>query len=181
METFIIDWPVCVLIGLVFGGLAPRARWWRSKAFTFGLISVVVFTATAVISYFLAPDWMWMYFWDPNPVAWSVPLIAIGYVLTFALAFAAAISLRDLGTRAVWIAAGLAAVAEVVMVGLTWDRYHRVGTRSEWLNDAAHELFSTSPSGPVKTIGILGPIFAVVLIGSLILARRSRDASLTDR
>lgn len=181
METFIIDWPICVFIGLVFGAFAPRARWWRSRAFAFGLLTVCVFTATAIVSYLIEPDWMWMYFLDPKSVAWSVPFLAIGYVLTFALAFAGAIALRDIGGRAVWTAAALALAAEVVVVAITWDRYHRVGSRAEWAGDSAHELFSLSPTGPARTIGLLGPIFVVVLAASILLARRARDAGSSDR
>ena len=181
METFIIDWPVCVFIGLVFGAFAPRQRWWRSRAFALGLLSAVVFTATAVISYFVEPDWMWMYFLDPDSVAWSVPFIPVGFVLTFVLGFAGAIALKDVGSRVVWIAAAFALAAEVLVVAVTWDRYHLVGTRAEWAADSAAELFSLSPTGSARVIGALGPIFGVVLVGSLFLARRARDASPAGR
>lgn len=181
IATFIIDWPVLIFIGVVFGAFAPGTSWWRGRAFVAGLVTAAVFTATAVISYFIEPDWMWMYFLDPDEVSWVVPLIPVGFLLLYALAFAAAVSLRQLDRLALWAAGALALLAEIVVVAVTWDRYRLVGTRQEWLADKAHELFSTSPSGPVKTIGLLGPVFAAVFLAALYVVYRSRRAAAADR
>ncbi|MDQ3985545.1 MAG: hypothetical protein M3280_03500 [Actinomycetota bacterium] len=181
IETFIIDWPVLVLIGVLFGAFAPTTEWWKSRAFMAGLVTAAVFTSTAIVSYFIEPDWMWMYFLDPDDVAWVVPLIPVGYILTFVLGFAAALTFRAMGTAFVWGAGIAAAVCEIVVVAVTWDRYHLVGSRSEWVRDAANELFTASPSGSVKTIGLLGPVFIAVLVVSLILVRRSARSTPADR
>lgn len=181
IATFIIDWPVLIFIGVVFGAFAPDTSWWRGRAFVAGLVTAAVFTATAVISYFIEPDWMWMYFLDPDEVSWVVPLIPVGFLLLYALAFAAAVSLRQLDRLALWAAGALALLAEIVVVAVTWDRYRLVGTRQEWLTGSAHELFSTSPSGPVKTIGLLGPVFAAVFLAALYVVYRSRRAIAADR
>ncbi|MDQ3940158.1 MAG: hypothetical protein M3238_02280 [Actinomycetota bacterium] len=182
IATFIIDWPVVALIGLVFGAFAPSERWWRSRAFGAGLFSAAVFTTTALISYALVPDWMWMYFLDPDDVTWSVPLIAAAYLFVYLLGFASAVSLKSLGRAALWLAGGGLAIMELAVVAITWDRYHLVGSRSQWLAGNAHELFATSPTGPVRTIGLLGPIFIAILAVSLFLTYRGkRRAPAADR
>ena len=181
IETFIIDWPVLILIGVVFGAFAPEAEWWKSRAFIAGLVTAVVFTATAVVSYFVEPDWMWMYFLDPDDVAWVVRLIPVGYILTFVLGFAATLTFRAMGAFFVWGAGISAAITEVVVVAATWDRYRLVGSRSEWARGAANELFTASPSGSVKTIGLLGPVFIAVLVVALIMVRRGARSSPANR
>jgi hypothetical protein len=181
METFIIDWPVLVLLGLIFGWFAPSDRWWRTRAFAAGAVSAIAFTSTAMVSYVLAPDWMWMYFLVPEDASWSVPLIPIGFLFVYALSFAAATALRRVGRTVVWAAAAFAGAAEVAVVALTWDRYHRVGTAREWLQGSAHELFTTQPTGPVRTISLLGPAFLAVTVVALVLVIRSGRAGSSDR
>jgi hypothetical protein len=145
----------------------------RSRAFAAGGITALVFTIVAFASYAVAPDWMWMYFLDPDDVAWALPAIALGYLVAFVVGFAAAVGLKPLGRRIVTFAAAAMIAAEVVVIAITWSRYHEVGTRAEWLKGDAHELFSVSPSGPVATIGVLAPVFFVVLAGALFYTWRS--------
>ena len=180
IETFIIDWPVLALIGLAFGGFVPRDAWWRSSAFYAGFATAVVFTLVAMLSYLVAPDWMWMYFLDPDEVAWSLPLIPVGYLFVYVVGFAAAIPLRA-GSRRMWRGALAATLAmEVVVLGITWDRYHEIGTTREWLNDAAHELFTPTPTGPARTIGLMSPVIVVVAMAAFLYVRRQQRA-LTPR
>ena len=181
IETFIIDWPVLIFIGLVFGLFAPTDSPWSSRAFKAGAISAIVFSATAFISYAVAPDWMWMYFLAPESVAWSVPVLAIGYLVTYVLGFAAAVGLRHLGRSYVVATAVASLLGEAVIVALTWDRYRFVGTKQEWLSGSAHALLGTSPEGPVKVIAPFGPIFVVVLVIALFFTLRERRASASDR
>jgi hypothetical protein len=179
IETFIIDWPVLLFLGILFGAFAPADGWWRSRAFKAGSVAAVVFTVVAFASYAVAPDWMWMYFIDPGDAAWALPGLAVAYVATYLLGFAAAIGLKPLGTKALACAGGAAVLAEIGVLALTWSRYHLVGTRSEWLRGDAHELLSVSPSGPVKTIGILVPAFFVVLAVALFTTWRAARPRLT--
>lgn len=181
VETFVIDWPVLLFLGILFGAFAPAGDWLRSRAFAAGLATTLVFTAVAFISYAVAPDWMWMYFLTPSDASWALPGIAIGYVGMFLLGFAAAIGIRPVG-RGMLVGAAVGALsAEVVVVALTWSRYHLIGTKEEWVAGRAHELFTASPSGPVTTIGILGPVFLVVLGASLFVAWRSGRAAVAGR
>lgn len=181
IETFIIDWPVLVFIGLFFGAFAGEDQPWRSRAFKAGCIAAVVFSAIAFISYVVAPDWMWMYFIDPDAVAWTLPLIALGYLATFGLGFAAALGLKLLSLTYVVAAAFAAIVAEVVVVAMTWDRYRSVGTTQQWLSDEAASLLTLSPEGPVRVISAFGPIFVAVFVVVFIWTLRGRRAAATDR
>lgn len=180
IETFIIDWPVLVFIGLVFGMFAPERGWWRSRALIGGAVAAGVFTITALVSYAVAPDWMWMYFLEPDTVEWAVFVMPGAYAFTFLLGFWSAVTLKTLGTGAVVRAAVVALLLEVVVIGVTWDRYHQVGTASQWDAGRAHELFTASPTGPARTIGLMGPIFLVVAVGAFVWARRT-DETAADR
>lgn len=181
MATFIVDWPVLILLGVVFGGLAPQRRWWLSPAFLGGTIAAIVFTLITLASYAIAPDWMWMYFLDPAAVSWVVPLIPLGYLFVFVLGFAAAVALRHVDARLVWGAGAVAAAMEVAVAAVTWPRYHLIGTTEEWIAGAAHELLTTAPTGPARTIGLMGIPFALVLVVALVLAFRNRHAPVADR
>lgn len=146
-----------------------------------GLAVAVVFTMTAFVSYVVAPEWMWMYFLSPDSVAWTLPLIAVGYLVTFGLGFAAAQGLRVLGRGWVTGASAAMVIAEVAVVGVTWDRYRLVGSTDEWLAGSAHPLFGVPPTGPVRLISVLGPVFAVALIAGIIVTWRTKRAFATDR
>lgn len=161
-----------MFLGLVFGDGAPEQHWWRSRAFYAGLMTTGVFTAAALLSYMVAPDWMWMYFADPEEMSGVVKVIPAAYFFTFLLGFAAALGLRRSGR--LWQAAGLALAAEGAIVALTWDRYHRIGTKEEWEEGTAAELFATKPEGAAKKIGMLGPLVVGSFVVGLYLARKDR-------
>lgn len=174
IATFIIDWPIIVFIGLVFGALAPERDPLRSRPFIAGAITALVFTATAVVSYFIVPDWMWMYFpADHGELRALVPWMPVGYVLTFVLAFAAALGLKSTLRRgAVWVAAATMLLFEIALVAVLWERYNLVGSREEWTAGRAAELFSLAPSGDARTIGLMGPVFGITFVICLVVAKR---------
>ncbi len=174
IATFIIDPPVLVALGLVFGALAPEVSPWRSRALAGGLVSAVVFTLIALVSYVVAPDWMWMYLLEPDDVGWAVPFIAVGYLACYALGYAAALALRTRGRAAVIGAIAASVVAEISLLAATWDRYHLVGTRSEWLRGTADELVTVAPEGAASLIAKLGPVFFAVLGVALVVAWKAR-------
>jgi hypothetical protein len=99
----------------------------------------------------------------------------------FALAFAAAVAIRRAAPGVLWAAAGIAVGLEAAVVAITWDRYHLIGTEREWLEGTAEELFSASPGGDAKTIGLLGPVFLVVSIVAFVMVTRGRREAVTDR
>lgn len=170
-----------MFLGLTFGAFAPAREWWKSTPFTAGIVVAAVFTATAFISYALVPDWMWMYWIDPSKVTWALPGIAIGYFFVFVVSFAAATAMAPLGRRVQIGAALMALIGEVGIVAITWDRYHRIGSTSQWLEGRAHELFSLHPEGAARAISAMGPVFGVVFVACVVVAWRSRHAFVTDR
>ncbi len=179
MATYIIDWPVLAFFGFLFGGHAPLTGWWRSGAFLGGLIATGGFTASAVLSNEEAPDWMWMYYRDPEEMAPVTRLMPAGYVLAYVLSFVAGIALRRRG-RSLPVAVAGALVAEVAVVASTWDRYHRIGTKEEWEEGTASELVTLKPEGKAKKISGYAPlVFGTLALGWL-LARKS-DASSARR
>lgn len=176
-KTFIVDWPVVIALGVAFGAFAREYTWWKARAFYAGLLTTAVFAAVAVVSYVVAPHWMWMYFVSPAHVAWIVPLVPLAYLGVFVLSFAAAVALQQLGRRALWGAFAAACLAEVVLVVATWDRYRAVGTAEQWAQGTAYDLLTVTPSGPARTIGMLGPVFVVVLgVSFYSVYRKHREA-----
>lgn len=176
VATFIIDWPVLAFFGLFFGNLSSTERWWRSPAFAGGLVAASGFTGVAMLSYRDAPEWMWMYYRDPNEMARLVPWMPVGYIATFVLGFAGALRLRA-EDRSVWPAAAVAVAAEGAVVAATWDRYHRIGTKQEWESGTASELVTAKPEGLAKKISSYGPLVAATFIAGLWMARRNRAAA----
>lgn len=142
-----------------------------------GLIVSGFFTASALLSYVVAPDWMWMYFLEPDEARWTVPLMPFAYVATYVLGFAAGVSLKQLSMRMVWFGAAVALAAEAAVVALTWDRYVSVGSPE---TGEVYYLFDSPPAGPVVMISVTGAVFAVVLVAGLIWLWRQSRARVVD-
>jgi hypothetical protein len=175
LATFVIDWPVLVAIGLVFG-LVAYGQAWRSLPFYAGLVTCLAFTGAAIISYTVAPDWMWGYYIKPWADAPAMIAALVAYVAVFAGSFAIALRLRESeGSRGVWVALVLCGVAAVMILALTWDRYHLVGSAAEWHAGNADELLTTDAVGAVKTVSKLTPAFVVVAAVALGLSVRGRN------
>lgn len=121
-----------------------------------------------------------MYFLDPDDVSWTVPLMLPAYLFVYWVAFGCAIAAREHGPVVPWFGAGVALVMEIVVLVMTWDRYHLVGTTSEWVAGRASELISASPTGPARTIGLIGPLVLATTIAAYVYAVRSR-APAADR
>ena len=179
METYIIDWPILAFFGFLFGGRAPLTRWWRSRAFFGGLIATGGLTASAVLSNEDAPDWMWMYYRDPEEMAPVTRLMPAGYLLAYVLSFLGGIGLRRRG-RPLPVAAAGALMSEAAVVAATWDRYHRIGTQEEWERGTASELVTLKPEGMAKKVSGYAPIvFGTLALGWLLA--RNGDAAAARR
>lgn len=171
IETYIIDWPVLAFFGFFFGGSSPVAGWWRSRAFTGGLLATAGFTASAVLANKAAPDWMWMYYRDPREMEPVTRWMPAGYVLAYVAAFLAAIGIRRRGGSTT-TAAGVALLSEVAVVAATWDRYHRIGTKEEWASGTADELLTLKPEGKAKKVSSYAPLVFGTLAFGLLIARK---------
>ncbi|MDP9067729.1 MAG: hypothetical protein M3N53_05180 [Actinomycetota bacterium] len=177
IETFIIDWPILAFFGFFFGGSAPKRGALRSSAFAGGLIATGGLTASAMLSNKHAPDWMWMYFRDPRDMEPVVRLMPLGYLLAFVGSFLTALRLRSSGSAAVSKAAGLAVAAEVGAIAATWDRYHRIGSKTEWENGTADELVTAKPQGKAKRIAGYAPLVIGTFAAGVTLAWRGHASA----
>ena len=171
IETFIIDWPILAFFGFLFGGSSPPAGWWRSRAFAGGLVATGGLTASAMLSHRHAPDWMWMYYRDPQEMEPVTRMMPVAYFAAYVLSFLAALRLSS-KPRSTKRAAGTALAAEAAVVAATWDRYHRIGTKREWESGTASELVTLKPEGDAKKVSGYAPlVFGTLAIGWL-MARR---------
>ncbi len=165
IQTFIIDWPILAFFGYLFGGVSARVG--VARALIAGLIPTGGFTASAMLSYKHAPDWMWMYYRDPEEMEPAVKLMPPAYAAAFLLAFASALRMERSSVRT---AQGLALGAEAAVVAATWDRYHRIGTKEEWVSGAADELLAIKPQGKAKQIAAYMPLVVGTFVAGAALA-----------
>ena len=172
IETFIIDWPILAFFGYLFGGVSARIG--VTRAFIAGLIPTGGFLASAMLSYKHAPDWMWMYLRDPEEMEPAVKLMPPAYVAAFLLTF---LSARRMDRSTVRTAQGLALGAEAAVVAATWDRYHRIGTKEEWLTGTADELVAVKPEGKAKQISAYVPLVVGTFVAGAVIAWGGRASS----
>lgn len=176
-ETFIIDWPILAFFGFFFGGFAPAQVALRSRAFAAGLLATSGLTASAMLSNKHAPDWMWMYYREPREMEPVVRWMPLGYLLAFVASFFGALRLRSSGAAPVRRAAALALVAEAGAVAATWDRYHRIGTKTEWEDGTADELITAKPEGTAKRIAAYAPLVIGSFVVGVALVWRDRASA----
>ncbi len=172
IQTFIIDWPILAFFGYLFGGVSTRIG--VARALIAGLIPTGGFTASAMLSYKHAPDWMWMYYRDPHEMEPAVKLMPPAYLAAFLLTFVSALRMERSIVRT---AQGLALGAEAAVIAATWDRYHRIGTKEEWVNGTADELIAIKPEGKAKQIAFYVPLAVGTFVVGAILTWGGRASS----
>ena len=165
IATFIIDWPILAFLGFLFGGVAARVG--VARALIGGLFPTAGFTASAMLSYRHAPDWMWMYYRDPKEMDSVVKLMPPAYVAAFLLSFFSVLRMERSSVRT---ATGLALASEVAVVVATWDRYHRIGTKEEWLAGTADELVAVKPEGKAKKVAAYMPLVVGTFLAGATIA-----------
>lgn len=179
IPTFIIDWPVLILIGLIFGyGVRkPDSGFWYSlpslfltRAFVSGKIITGLFVLIVYYSYLLAPDWMWMYFIRGAELpGWMVWYVLALYFFAYALGFLMKFELEKLSTKSPFLMMLFMLVAEAGIIFPLKDRYLHVGTYSEFYSNLALPL----PESVVGTVpGVLTGILVVIAILLLVWSRR---------
>jgi hypothetical protein len=172
IETFIIDWPILAFFGFWFGGASARVG--TLRALIAGLIPTAGFTASAMLSYNHAPDWMWMYYRDPDEMEPVVRWMPQAYVAAFLLSFWSALRMERSGLRS---ARALSLGAEAAVVAATWDRYHRIGTKEEWAAGTADELVALKPEGKAKQISTYVPLVVGTIVAGGLIAWSGRASS----
>ncbi len=173
VKTFLIDLPLLSLYGSIYALLQKKEEGSliRESAFRWGLLFSSIFIVSVIISYFMAPHWMWMYF-PENPkigvLDWIYILLFL-YYLPYAGGYFLARELRKKGFIYGAIVALISLLEEIFIVLRLWDRYTHVGTREEFLNGTANLLWKSSVN---IVFNITIPILIVVFIISFIRIRK---------
>lgn len=140
IKTFIIDWPVLILVGIAFGygtKQKPGISLFKSHAFWGGMFIAASFSALAYWSYLIAPDWMFMYVVEAKQVpAIIVYGILILYACVYAFGFTAKFELEKISSSLPILAVILCVIAEVGIILSFKDQYINVATRAQFLSGA---------------------------------------------
>jgi hypothetical protein len=175
--TFIIDWPILILIGLLFGyGLkgTPSRGFFLSRAFITGKVIVTLFVLIVYYSYLIAPDWMWMYYVaDAEMPRWMVFYILILYYFAYAVGFALTVEGRKFHSGYPPFLMIIMIVAEVLLIMGLKARYVVVGSLAEYQAGTAIPLAESSV-GQVPTY--LTALLLPLGIGFLLWSRKQRFA-----
>lgn len=156
--TFLVDPPVLVLLGILFASALPwhsRRPIYRTRAFAAGLLTVGIFNLAAGLSFWIAPDWMWMYVFSPSQWsrAWqtfNLVLALLAYGLLFLLGFHW--GLRRRATRhGLWGPIIVCLLLNGAILLPVWAPYFHVGTATEYASGLALPL-PASPVAPIYNI-----------------------------
>lgn len=132
--TFIVDPPLCALLGAVFAlayRAAPTVQPMRQRPFRAGLLVLILFGIMMVATYPQYTDWMWGYYFDTTTmsVAYHVGSVTVALV-AYALLYCAGYQWITERRRArqsihsVLIALSGWTVATLL---LGWSRFWRIG------------------------------------------------------
>lgn len=171
VATFVIDWPVLILIGLIFGyGIkGPLNRsFFFTRAFISGKFVVTLFVIIVYYSYRLAPDWMWMYFVKASDLpGWMVWYMLILYFFAYTSGFAITVEGRKWQGWYPPLLIIAMVVWEVALILALKERYLVVGTQKQFLaGTAAHLAKSTVGTIPVYMTLLLIPLGLGMLLWS---------------
>lgn len=134
-----------------FHSSAAQASYWLAG----------VFMALVLVSYGLAPDWMWMYFIDHH----SVSVFAVGYVLLmlYILPLVVGIVLGQIlyqAGKTWWRVSVIVCVGiEAALLAGLWRRYNTVATSGEYITGRGETL-----------LGGTGTLAVVMNIGGVVCA-----------
>ena len=174
-KTFIIDWPVLLLIGIIFGygvkGI-PSGSVLKTRAHFSGKLIVAAFAGLAYYSYLLAPDWMFNYFTRASDIPlWIIVYIFVLYFFAYSAGFLLKFELAKMGKG--WpIVMGIVLLAACIAVpSAMGSRYMMVGTLEQFQSGQSIPL----PQSPVGRIpGTLTLVLVPLAIGLLFWSRRQK-------
>lgn len=173
IQTFIIDWPVIILIGLLFGyGVkgVPTKSLLCTRAFLSGLLILTLFVILVYYSYSLAPDWMWMYFVTAEALpGWIVFYVMILYYFAYFSGFLLTIEGVKLSRVFPPILMILMVASEVAVILGLKERYINVGTLQEFIHNQTVPLSESA----VGTVPAILSLFLIPLgLGFIVWSRR---------
>lgn len=151
IETFLIDLPDLAFFGAIFALLERgKDKWFfREKGFKWGIFFTSIFIISVIISYIIAPDWMWMYFPEESGINILdfIYILIFMYYLPYIAGYAITRYLKDIHFKYAILSAFFFLIWGVYIIVRLFDRYYHVGTREEFLNGSASLL-------PSSTVGI---------------------------
>ncbi len=176
IETFLIDLPVMSLFGSIYALIQKRGKesYLKESAFKLGLLFSTIFIVSVLISFVMAPDWMWMYF-PENPKTTLLDIIYLLIFLYYLPFIGGYILTRELMKKG-WIQALsiplISLLGEVFLIIRLWDRYSVVGRREEFLAGTAIPLWKSSVN---NVFNIAIPLLVIIFLVSVFLIRRKEN------
>lgn len=135
------------------------------------LLHLLIDMTLPILGYVYAPDWMWGYFVDSREMpGWMPVWVFVLYQIPFGFAYLLGARLSRRGWKWPGVAFALAAIAQVTIIGFSFDRYVKVGTTAQYHAGTASPLPS-SVVAPVFNIG--GAIAAGVTVCAVVWLVRS--------
>ena len=175
--TFIIDWPILILIGLIFGyGVkgTPRGSLFMTRAFITGKMITALFVVIVYYSYLLAPDWMWMYYVRASDLpSWMVWYVLVLYFFAYAIGFCLTVEGAKVARAYPPFLILLMLAAEGVLIWALLDRYIVVGTIEQFLAGTGTALADSVVGG---TPTILTVLLIPLSLAFIYWSRRQRFA-----
>ena len=173
VETIFLDWGLAFGAGLLFG-MAGRGEsasvgaLVRTRAFRWGLAYLHIgVIAISVTLYAIEPDWMWMYYVDPN----TLPLVVVAisflmYEISYFAGFALASEIERVRRNMTWAVAGVMAAAITAAEISTHDRLFRFADSTVFTAGRKGLTFSPFHIEPAMAI-VLGP--GLIATGALVV------------
>ncbi len=184
VPTFIIDTPAVFALGVLLSFLAleTRARrpFYAVWPFVPAMAICTLFLGTAVLSYLVAPDWMYLYYF-PRPelgLARLAYMAAVLYYAPCALGFAIGLDLRRRSRIKALLLLLAAGLCEFLVIRTVYDRYAFVGTRKEWLAGSAIPLAEHGGIFRATFFGLalMAIVFVGVVFGCILRRREFRES-----
>ena len=130
------------------------------------LLHLLINMTLPILGYVYGPDWMWGYFVDHRQVpSWLPVWVFVLYQIPFGFSYLLGARLSKRGWK--WPAGAfvLTLIAQVTIIGLSFDRYVAVGTTEEFHAGTAAPL-PESAVAPVFNIG--GAVAAIVAVAIIV-------------
>ncbi len=178
LATFLIDPPSVVLAGLVFACFELIGRDGRpvrtGAVFGPGLLLCSGIFATALASYYVAPDWMFMYYLEQRPEGFfAFAFIGLGiYYIPFLAGLFAGRALRLRSPLLLMLTMVFFVFVQAGVIAATWQRYRVVGPLADW-RAGVGDLTPLYSHRKLVAISALGP-GSMVLFAFLFVGRRLR-------
>ncbi len=177
IKTFIIDWPILILIGLIFGyGVKgrPEGSVFFTRAFGSGKFIVTLFVLIVYYSYVLAPDWMWMYYVANSDLPrWMVFYVLGLYYFAFFAGFSLTVEGRKMNRYYPPFLMVVMVLAELALIWGLRERYLAVGTFTDYIAGTTVPL---AESAVGTTPMYLSLVLIPIGIGLLVWSRKQRFA-----